>query len=132
MSERVKGNRPLSPHLTIYRPQMSSISSILVRISGVSLSFGFVLIVWWLLAASTNIKYFESANSILSSWFGIVVLIGSVWALCYHSLGGIRHLIWDMGYGFDLKTADRMGWAVIIGSFVLTFVIICYLSLIHI
>ncbi len=126
MSERVKGNRPLSPHLTIYRPQMSSISSILVRISGVSLSFGFVLIVWWLLAASTNIKYFETANSILSSWFGIVVLIGSVWALCYHSLGGIRHLIWDMGYGFDLKTADRMGWAVIIGSFVLTFVIICY------
>lgn len=126
MSERVKGNRPLSPHLTIYRPQMSSISSILVRISGVSLSFGFVLIVWWLLAASTNIKYFESANSILSSWFGIVVLIGSVWALCYHSLGGIRHLIWDMGYGFDLKIADRMGWAVIIGSFVLTFVIICY------
>ena len=126
MSERVKGNRPLSPHLTIYRPQMSSISSILVRMSGVSLSFGFVLIVWWLLAASTNIKYFESANSILSSWFGIVVLIGSVWALCYHSLGGIRHLIWDMGYGFDLKTADRMGWAVIIGSFVLTFVIICY------
>ena len=126
MSERVKGNRPLSPHLTIYRPQMSSISSILVRISGVSLSFGFVLIVWWLLAASTNIKYFESANSILSSWFGIVVLIGSVWALCYHSLGGIRHLIWDMGYGFDLKTTDRMGWAVIIGSFVLTFVIICY------
>ena len=126
MSERVKGNRPLSPHLTIYRPQMSSISSILVRISGVSLSFGFVLIVWWLLAASTNIKYFESANSILSTWFGIVVLIGSVWALCYHSLGGIRHLIWDMGYGFDLKTADRMGWAVIIGSFVLTFVIICY------
>ena len=126
MSERVKGNRPLSPHLTIYRPQMSSISSILVRISGVSLSFGFVLIVWWLLAASTNIKYFESANSILSSWFGIVELIGSVWALCYHSLGGIRHLIWDMGYGFDLKTADRMGWAVIIGSFVLTFVIICY------
>ena len=126
MSERVKGNRPLSPHLTIYRPQMSSISSILVRISGVSLSFGFVLIVCWLLAASTNIKYFESANSILSSWFGIVVLIGSVWALCYHSLGGIRHLIWDMGYGFDLKTADRMGWAVIIGSFVLTFVIICY------
>ncbi|MDC1444856.1 succinate dehydrogenase, cytochrome b556 subunit [Amylibacter sp.] len=126
MSERVKGNRPLSPHLTIYRPQMSSISSILVRISGVLLSFGFVLIVWWLLAASTNIKYFESANSILSSWFGIVVLIGSVWALCYHSLGGIRHLIWDMGYGFDLKTADRMGWAVIIGSFVLTFVIICY------
>ena len=126
MSERVKGNRPLSPHLTIYRPQMSSISSILVRISGVSLSFGFVLIVWWFLAASTNIKYFESANSILSSWFGIVVLIGSVWALCYHSLGGIRHLIWDMGYGFDLKTADRMGWAVIIGSFVLTFVIICY------
>ncbi|MDB4078848.1 succinate dehydrogenase, cytochrome b556 subunit [Amylibacter sp.] len=126
MSKRVKGNRPLSPHLTIYRPQMSSISSILVRITGVSLALGFILIITWLLAASTNIYYFDSINSILTSWFGIVVLIGSVWALCYHSLGGIRHLIWDMGFGFDLKIADRLGWMVIVGSFILTIFVVYY------
>ncbi|MDC1376862.1 succinate dehydrogenase, cytochrome b556 subunit, partial [Amylibacter sp.] len=61
-----------------------------------------------------------------TSWFGIVVLIGSVWALCYHSLGGIRHLIWDMGFGFDLKIADRLGWMVIVGSFILTIFVVYY------
>ncbi|MDA9772439.1 succinate dehydrogenase, cytochrome b556 subunit [Amylibacter sp.] len=126
MSKRVKGNRPLSPHLTIYRPQMSSISSILVRITGVSLTLGFILIITWLLSASTNVYYFDCINSILTSWFGIVVLIGSVWALCYHSLGGIRHLIWDMGFGFDLKIADRLGWMVIVGSFILTIFVVYY------
>ena len=126
MSKRVKGNRPLSPHLTIYRPQMSSISSILVRITGVSLALGFILIIIWLLAASTNVYYFDCINSIFTSWFGIVVLIGSVWALCYHSLGGIRHLIWDMGFGFDLKIADRLGWMVIVGSFILTIFVVYY------
>ena len=129
MSKRVKGNRPLSPHLTIYRPQMSSISSILVRITGVSLALGFILIIAWLLAASTNVYYFDCINSILTSWFGIIVLIGSVWALCYHSLGCIRHLIWDMGFGFDLKIADRLGWMVIIGSFVLTIFVVYYSGL---
>ncbi len=128
MSKRVKGNRPLSPHLTIYRPQMSSVSSILVRITGVSLALGFILIILWLLAASTNVYYFDCINSILTSWFGIVVLIGSVWALCYHSLGGIRHLIWDMGFGFDLKIADRLGWMVIIGSFILTIFVTYYIG----
>ena len=126
MSKRVKGNRPLSPHLTIYRPQMSSISSILVRISGVSLALGFILVTSWLLAASASVKYFDCINDIFTSWFGMIILTGSLWALCYHSLGGIRHLVWDMGFGFDLKTADRMGWIVILGSFVLTFIIMCY------
>jgi len=105
---------------------MSSISSILVRITGVSLALGFILIITWLLAASTNVYYFDYINSILTSWFGIVVLIGSVWALCYHSLGGIRHLIWDMGFGFDLKIADRLGWMVIVGSFILTIFVVYY------
>jgi len=120
MANATKGKRPLSPHLTIYRPQMSSVSSILVRITGVALTLGFVLIIWWLLAAATGSAYFETVNTCLTSWVGTLILIGSLWALCYHSLGGIRHLIWDMGYGFDLKTADLMGWIVIIGSFVLT------------
>jgi len=105
---------------------MSSISSILVRISGVSLALGFILVTSWLLAASTSVKYFDCINDIFTSWFGMIILTGSVWALCYHSLGGIRHLVWDMGFGFDLKTADRMGWIVILGSFVLTIIIMCY------
>jgi len=115
-----KPERPLSPHLTIYRPQMSSMTSIFVRITGVALTLGFVLIVWWLLAAATSPEYFAVVNGFLTSWFGTLVLVGSLWALWYHTLGGIRHLIWDMGYGFDLKTADLMGYIMIGGSFVLT------------
>ena len=118
--------RPLSPHLTIYRPQMSSVSSIINRITGVALTLGFVLIIWWLLAATVGGDYFDCINDFLTGWFGGLILIGSAWALCYHLLGGIRHLIWDMGYGFDLKTADRMGWAVIIGSVILTGAVLCY------
>jgi len=120
MADVNRGKRPLSPHLTIYRPQMSSISSIINRITGVALTLGFVLVIWWLLAATVGGSYFECINTFLTGWIGGFIMIGSLWALCYHLLGGIRHLIWDMGYGFDLKTADRMGWAVIIGSFVLT------------
>tara|TARA_R110002096_G_scaffold12990_14_gene46319 strand:- start:19727 stop:20122 length:396 start_codon:yes stop_codon:yes gene_type:complete len=118
------GKRPLSPHLTIYRPQMSSVSSIINRITGVALTLGFVLIIWWLLAVTTGGHYFDDVNGFLSSWLGGLIMIGSLWALCYHLLGGIRHLIWDMGYGFDLKVADRMGWAVIIGSFILTLIVL--------
>ena len=100
MSKRVKGNRPLSPHLTIYRPQMSSISSILVRITGVSLALGFILIITWLLAASTNVYYFDCINSILTSWFGIVVLIGSVMGTLLSFFGG--HKAPNLGHGFWL------------------------------
>lgn len=120
MSQKNTGNRPLSPHLTIYRPQMSSVTSIFVRITGVALTLGFVLVIWWLLAAATSAAYFDVVNGLLTSWFGILVLVGSLLALWYHFLGGIRHLIFDMGYGFDLKTADMMGYVMIGGSFVLT------------
>lgn len=112
--------RPLSPHLTIYRPQMSSMTSIFVRVTGVALTLGFVLIVWWLLAASSSPAYFDKVNGCLTSWFGILVMVGSLWALWYHFLGGVRHLIWDMGYGFEIKTADMMGYIMIGGSFVMT------------
>lgn len=126
MADAKGHKRPLSPHLTIYRPQMSSISSIFVRITGIALTLGFVLIIWWLLAAATSAVYFDVVNRLLTSWFGALVLICSLWALCYHFLGGVRHLIWDMGYGFDLKVADRMGWTVIIGSFIATIAVLLY------
>lgn len=120
MADVNRGNRPLSPHLTIYRPQLTSITSILVRITGNALIVGAFLVIWWLLAASTSPDYFAIADGVIRSWFGKLVMLGSIWALWYHTLGGIRHLIWDNAVGLDLPTAYKLGWALVIGSFVLT------------
>lgn len=120
MADVNRGNRPLSPHMQIYRPQLTSITSILTRITGNALIVGAFLVVWWLLAAATSEAYFETANAVLTSWFGDLVMFGSLWALWYHFLAGLRHLYWDTGRGFDLKTATLLGWGVVIGSVVLT------------
>ncbi|MDB4106198.1 succinate dehydrogenase, cytochrome b556 subunit [Planktomarina temperata] len=120
MADVNRGNRPLSPHLTIYRPQMTSISSIFVRITGNALLAATLLLIAWLLAASTSAAAFEWVQCVITSWFGDLVFLLSLWALWYHMLGGLRHLIWDTGRGFELKTAERMGWMMIIGSLLLT------------
>ena len=120
MADVNRGNRPLSPHLTIYRPQLTSISSILTRITGNALLVAALMIVWWFWAAASGPEAFARADAILTSWFGDVVLLGSVWALWYHFLGGIRHLIWDQARALDLETAERLGWTVILGSIALT------------
>lgn len=120
MADVNRGNRPLSPHLQVYRPQLTSITSILTRITGNALIIGALLVVWWFIAAATSPEYFALANGVITSWFGDLVMLGSVWALWYHSLAGIRHLIWDSGRGLEIETAEKLGWAVIIGSFVLT------------
>jgi succinate dehydrogenase / fumarate reductase cytochrome b subunit len=112
--------RPLSPHLQIYRPQLTSITSILTRITGNALIVASLMIVWWLLAAATSEAYFRTADAVLTSWFGILVLTLSLWAVWYHYLAGLRHLVWDAGKGLDLPTAEKMGWGCIIGSVVLT------------
>ena len=120
MADVNRGNRPLSPHLQIYRPQISSVLSILHRMTGVGMALGAVLVVWWLLAAATGPEYFAIVDGLLTSWVGHLVLLGVTWALAYHLLNGIRHLFWDMGYGYELETVDKTGWAVVIGSAVLT------------
>ena len=120
MADVNRGNRPLSPHLQIYRPQLNSATSIFIRITGNALLFGALMIVWWLLAAATSERYFAYADAVLTSWFGDLVLTLSVWALWYHLLGGLRHLIWDLGYGLDLQSAYAMGYVMIGGSLVLT------------
>jgi succinate dehydrogenase / fumarate reductase, cytochrome b subunit len=120
MADVNRGNRPLSPHLTIYRPQMTSISSIFVRITGNALLVSTLLLIWWLLAASSSAAAFAVADYVITSWFGDIVMVLSLWALWYHTLGGVRHLIWDTGRGLELKSAERMGWMMIIGSLVLT------------
>ena len=120
MANADRGNRPLSPHLTIYRPQLTSITSILIRITGNALILSTLLIVWWLFSAATSVQYFQVADGIMTSWFGKLVLIASLWAVWYHLLGGVRHLIWDRAIGLDLKTAEYLGWSVIVGSLLLT------------
>lgn len=120
MADVNRGNRPLSPHLTIYRPQLNSITSILVRITGNAMLISAILVVWWLTAAATSPAYFNAADRFLTSFFGDLVMTFSVLGLWYHALGGLRHLIWDTGRGLDVETADLMGWGMIGGSVVLT------------
>jgi len=127
MADVNRGNRPLSPHLSIYRPQMTSISSIFVRITGNALLAATLLLIAWLLAASTSAAAFAWVQYVITSWFGDLVFILSLWALWYHTLGGLRHLIWDTGRGLELKTAERMGWMMIIGSLLVTALTVIWL-----
>ncbi len=112
--------RPLSPHLSIYRPQLTSITSILTRITGNALIVTSFLIVWWLLAAATSAEYFAMANGFLTSWFGDLIMTLSLWGVWYHYLAGLRHLYFDAGKGLDIPTAEMLGWVCIGGSVVLT------------
>ena len=124
MADVNRGNRPLSPHLTIYRPQYTSLLSILHRATGVGLTLGAVCVVWFLIAAATGEEYYNTINGLMTSWFGYLVWLGLTWALCYHFLNGIRHLFWDMGYGFELEQAWRSGLMVVAGSVVLTVLVL--------
>lgn len=120
MADVNRGNRPLSPHLQVYRWQVPMLTSILTRITGNALIVAAFLIVWWLLAAATGPDYFATADAVLRSWFGKLVFLGSIWAVWYHFLAGLRHLYYDSGRGLDVPTAEKLGWACIIGSVVLT------------
>ena len=120
MADVNRGNRPLSPHLTIYRPQLNSISSIFVRITGNGLMVGAIAVVWWLMAAASGGADYNVIDGLITSVLGDIVMALSVLALWYHALGGVRHLIWDTGRGLDVAMSDKLGWAMIIGSVVLT------------
>lgn len=112
--------RPLSPHLQIYKPQLTSALSILHRLTGVALGFGTLLLVWWLAAAAAGPEAFATAQGFIGSWLGLLLLFGWSVALFYHLCNGIRHLFWDAGYGFELPQAYASGWAVVIATGVLT------------
>ena len=113
-------NRPLSPHLQIYRPQLTSVLSILHRLTGIALAAGTLLLVWWLVAVAAGPAAFETVQGFIGSWFGRALLLGWSYALFYHLANGIRHLAWDAGWGFELKTVYLTGWTVIWASVVLT------------
>ena len=127
MADVNRGNRPLSPHLSIYKPQITSITSILTRITGNALLISTVLAVWWFMAAASGPAAFAIADSVLTSWFGDIVLFLSLWGIWYHMLAGLRHLIWDAGYGLDLPSATRLGWSVIFGSVIMTLATVTFI-----
>ncbi len=120
MADVNRGNRPLSPHLTIYRPQWTSMTSILVRISGNALIVAGLMIVWWFVAAATGPEAFARANGFVTSWFGDLVMFLSVLALWYHTLGGLRHLVWDSGRMLDVDKSEMAGQMMIVIAVLLT------------
>ncbi len=112
--------RPLSPHLQVYRLIPTMLMSIVHRITGAALYVGTLLVAWWLIAAATSESYFEFVNGLYGSWFGRLVLFGYTWALLHHMLGGLRHLVWDTGTAMDKQTATKLAWATLAGSVTLT------------
>ncbi len=113
-------NRPLSPHLTIYRLPMLALLSITHRITGVALTAGTLILVYWLLALAAGPDAYADASAVFGSVFGQIVLFGFSWALYYHLCNGIRHLVWDIGKGLDLESADSSGVIVLGASVLLT------------
>lgn len=119
-------NRPLSPHILIYKEEITMVMSIVHRITGVGLTIGTALLVWWLAAAAIGDGAFAVAQGFFGHWFGKLILIGYTWALFHHMLGGLRHFVWDLGKGYgDERYA--MAWATIGGSVILTGIVWLFL-----
>ena len=112
--------RPLSPHLQIYRPQLTSILSITHRLTGVALAVGTLLLVYWLAAAAAGPEAFRDAQSFVGSILGRLLLFGWTVGLFFHLCNGIRHLFWDVGLGFELDEVYRSGWTVVVATVVLS------------
>jgi succinate dehydrogenase / fumarate reductase cytochrome b subunit len=112
--------RPLSPHLQVYKPQLTSILSIMHRVTGVALAVGTCLLVWWLVVIALGGEYYTIMQNIMGSWYGRLALLGWSFALFYHLCNGIRHLFWDMGVGLELRRAYQSGWLVIGAAILLT------------
>lgn len=120
MAQTRNAGRPLSPHLQIYRGGLTMMMSIVHRATGIALYAGTLLLVCWLTAAATSDAYFDVVQSAFGSIPGQIVLFGFTWALIHHTLGGIRHLVWDVGHGFELKDAEMGARLTLAGSIILT------------
>ena len=115
--------RPLSPHIQVYKFMLSYVMSGFHRVSGFVLYFGVLLIAWWLIAAAMGPNAYTNVEWFMGSLIGRLVLLGYTWALLHHMLGGIRHLIWDLGYGFEPAEREFLALATIVGSITLTIVV---------
>ncbi len=120
MADVKRVERPLSPHLSIYRPQLTSMTSILTRITGNALIVTTFIIVWWLAALASGPEAFATANGFATSIVGDIFFGLSLLGIWYHYLAGLRHLVFDAGKGLDIPTAEKLGWGCIVGSIVLT------------
>lgn len=122
MADVNRGNRPLSPFMfgMYYRFQLTSISSMMVRITGNALIVASIMIIAWLVAAASSPEAFKLVDGLVRCWVGDLIFLGSVWALWYHLGGGLRHVVWDFGYWLDVKHSELMGWGMFIGATVLT------------
>ena len=112
--------RPLSPHLQVYRPQLTSVLSILHRATGIALSVGAIYLATWVIYAAASPRAYAVFQSFNTSIAGRIVLGGWLFCVFYHLCNGIRHLFWDAGYGFELKDAYRSGWAAVVVSLLAT------------
>lgn len=108
MADVNRGNRPLSPHLSIYRPQLTSMSSIMVRITGIACLLLAALVVAWLLAAATSPDAFAVVDGFLRSWLGNLIMLGATWAIFYHMLGRLRHVLWDFACCVEVDISQKM------------------------
>jgi len=112
--------RPLSPHIQVYRWQLTMVLSIIHRATGVALAGGTLLLIWLLLALAAGPDAYQTVRAFCSSWLGMLMLFGWSWALCFHLCNGIRHLAWDAGWGFDIPRAYLTGWTVVAASLLMT------------
>jgi succinate dehydrogenase / fumarate reductase, cytochrome b subunit len=115
--------RPLSPHLQVYRPQLTSVLSILNRVTGLAASVGALLLVWWLVAAATGPAAFDRVQWFIGSPLGLFMLFGWTASLFYHLFGGLRHLAWDAGWGYELEKTHLTGYLVIAATVVCTLLV---------
>jgi succinate dehydrogenase / fumarate reductase cytochrome b subunit len=120
---KAPAERPLSPHILIYRWPLPMVMSIAHRITGAGLYVGTLLVAWWLLAAAAGPNAYAHVAGFLGSFLGRLILFGYTWALMHHMLGGIRHLIWDLGYGFTPREREGLSLATVIGSVSLTLIL---------
>lgn len=112
--------RPLSPFITIYRWPVTMLTSIVHRVTGVGLGIGALVVAWWLIATASGAEAYDVFQAAAHHWLGRLVLFGFTWALMFHAVNGVRHLVWDVGYAFEKHTAERISALVIVLSIVLT------------
>ena len=120
MAASSKSNRPLSPHLSVYKLMPTMLMSGLHRITGVALYFGTVLVAWWLISAASGEAYFNFVNGFLGSWFGRIILLGFTFSLIHHTLGGIKHLVFDTGRALENNVTTKLANLSIVASVIIT------------
>jgi succinate dehydrogenase / fumarate reductase cytochrome b subunit len=122
-NQSLAARRPLSPHLQIYRPMLTMMMSIVHRITGAALYAGTLLLAWYLIALASGPAQFATVSAVYGSALGLLVLFGFTWALLHHLLGGIRHLVWDLGHGMDARGREFLAKGTLVGGLTLTVLI---------